>query len=164
LAIRATTVMKLLINVLSRSIQKKTRHAFTSDYFELLVVIAIIAIMAADAFSRRSRRRRRKSETAAMYQRSLRQMAVGCRSMAETVRMFPTWAENAITAGQNVIDWSNDTGVGFGGPINGGHVSQIPSVINAQNARSKTLAIFIRQNWPAMESVLFFDPSYQASH
>jgi prepilin-type N-terminal cleavage/methylation domain-containing protein len=148
--------------VLSRNLIRKTRNAFT--LIELLVVIAIIAILAAMLLPALASAKEKAKRTQCIN--GLRQMAIGCSIYAgDNEDWFPTWGGNAInTRAKNVIDLSNYIRwVVFGGPINGGHVSPIPSVINAQGAQFENLG-YLYPAKLAGDGRLFFDPSYpQAS-
>ena len=144
--------------MLSRSVIRKARKAFT--LIELLVVIAIIAILAAMLLPALASAKEKAKRTQCIN--GLRQMSIGCTIYAgDNEDWFPTWGGNAINSRtKNVIDLSNYIRyVVFAGPMGGGHVSQIPSVVNAQGAQFENLG-YLYPAKLAGDGRLFFDPSY----
>jgi prepilin-type N-terminal cleavage/methylation domain-containing protein len=137
---------------------RKSKNGFT--LIELLVVIAIIAILAAILLPALASAKERAKRTQCVN--SLRQLSIGCTIYAgDNDDWFPSWGGNAInTRTKNVIDLDNYIRyVVFGGPPNGGHVSQSASVVNGQGAQYENLG-YLYPTKLAGDGRLFFDPAY----
>jgi len=138
------------------------RNAFT--LIELLVVIAIIAILAAMLLPALASAKERAKRT--QCTNGLRQMYLGCTVYAsDSDDWFPSWGGYPAGSGfntrpKNVIDLSNYIRwVVMGGPINGGHIAQSSSIVNAQGANFDNLG-YLYPAHLAGDGSLFFDPSY----
>jgi prepilin-type N-terminal cleavage/methylation domain-containing protein len=138
--------------------RRKSNNGFT--LIELLVVIAIIAILAAMLLPALASAKERAKRTQCVN--SLRQLSVGCTIYAgDNDDWFPSWGGNAInTRTKNVIDLSNYIRyVVFGGPVNGGHISEKATVVNGQGAQYENMG-YLYPTTLAGDGRLFFDPAY----
>ena len=144
----------------SKLTQVSTPRGNGFTLIELLVVIAIIAILAAMLLPALAAAKEMAKRI--QFVNGLKQMYLGCTIYAgDNDDWFPSWGGDALnTRTKNVIDLSNYIRwVVFGGPINGGHVAQSESTINAQGAQFENLGYL----YPAKlvgDGRLFFCPSY----
>src|SRR6185503_2607832 len=117
---------------------KKSKNAFT--LIELLVVIAIIAILAAILLPALASAKEKAKRTQCVN--SLKQLYLGCSLYAgDNDDWYPTWGGEAPNHPVNKLDGLSNyiRYVVLGGPVNGGHVSQIPSVVAGQGASFQNL-------------------------
>jgi len=137
---------------------RKSKNAFT--LIELLVVIAIIAILAAMLLPALASAKEKAKRTQCMN--NLRQLSLGCNIYSgDNDEWYPSWGGNTVNSRtKNIINLDNYIRyVVFGGPQNGGHISQIASVVNAQGAQYENLG-YLYPTKLAGDGRLFFDPAY----